>query len=255
MPITDVLSIQLYTLRELGEVDHVLDAAADAGFIHVEMIGSHLDHAQSMRRKLDDRGLRGSSSHVGLAQLRDQPEGMIDACITLGITELYMPAVPPEDRDMDAAGWRTLGLELGELAERFQKSGVKLGYHNHHWELSPKEHHSTALELLFEAAGSSPLVWQADVAWLVRGGVQPESWLERYRDRLSSAHVKDIARDGEGLDEDGWADVGRGILDWPALWTACCENGAGWMVVEHDKPRDPAVSAKRSYSFLTNMMS
>ncbi len=253
MHIADVLSIQLYSLRELGDLDRTLDAAAAAGFRYVEMIGSHLDDAERMRRKLELRGLEGSSSHVGLAQLREKPEAIMAACETLGITEIYMPAVPPDDRDMDAAGWRALGAELGDLAEDFQTSGIRLGYHNHHWELKPKEGEKTALDLIFEAAGAAPLTWQADVAWLVRGDAEPTSWLSRYRDRLLSAHVKDIAPEGENADQDGWADVGHGVLQWPKLWEACRANGAGWMVVEHDKPAEPAGSIRRSYDFLVGM--
>ena len=253
MSVTDVLSIQLYTLRDLGSVDHVLDAAASAGYRHVEMIGSHLDDAETVRGMLDARGLKGSSSHVGLEQLRARPDVMIEAAQTLGIDELYMPAVPLEDRDMDAAGWRALGLELGQLAERFEQNGISLGYHNHDWELQPKEGDVTALELIFEASGSAPLSWQIDVAWLIRGGGDPTSWLSRYRGRVSSAHVKDIAPEGQNLDEDGWADVGHGTLDWPALWHACRNAGARWMVVEHDNPADPVSCARRSFDFLTNM--
>ncbi len=250
---SDVLSIQLYTLRSLGGVDVVLDAAAGAGFGQVELLGAHLDDAERVQRKLEARGLNASSAHVSLEQLRERPEAMLAAAPALGITDLFMPAVPAEDRDMAAAGWRALGVELGRLSEMFQKSGVRLGYHNHHWELVLKEGPTTALELMFEAAGASPLAWQADVAWLMRGGAEPAAWLERYRDRLQSVHVKDIARDGEGLEEDGWADVGHGILDWQALWKLCRAQGARWMVVEHDKPKDPARSAERSYRFLASM--
>jgi sugar phosphate isomerase/epimerase len=164
-----------------------------------------------------------------------------------------MPAVPPDQRAMAADGWRALGRELGELAERFEAQGLELGYHNHHWELEPKDGDRTALELIFEAAGDSPLTWQADVAWLVRGGVEPKAWLERYRDRLTSAHVKDIAPAGQNEDEDGWADVGAGVLDWRDLWQACRTAGAKWMVVEHDKPADPARTARASFAYLKGM--
>jgi len=253
MSVTDVLSIQLYSLRDLGSVDHVLDAAAAAGFRHVEMIGAHLDDAEAVRAKLDARGLKGSSSHVGLGQLRDRADAIIAACQSLGIDELYMPAVPLEDRDMDAEGWRAIGLELGHLAEAFKKSGIQLGYHNHDWELRLKEADTTALELIFDTAGSAPLTWQADVAWLVRGGADPDLWLSNLGNRLRSVHVKDIAPDGEKQDEDGWTDVGTGTLHWPRLWQVTRAGGAGWMVVEHDKPADPAGFAKRSYDFLANM--
>ncbi len=253
MRTADVLSLQLYSLRELGDLDRILEAAAHAGFRHVELIGTHLDDPTRTQRKLETHGLQASSSHVGLDQLRGKPDEIAEACDILGFDELYMPAVPPEDRDMDAAGWLALGVELGDLAEDFQARGLHLGYHNHHWELTPKDGAKTAFELLFEAAGETPLAWQADVAWLVRGGVDPVAWLDRYRDRLRSAHVKDIAPDGENLDQDGWADVGAGRLDWPSLWEACRARGAGWMVVEHDKPADPAGCARRCYDYLANM--
>ena len=253
MRIVDVLSIQLYTLRELGDLDRILEAVAHAGFRHVEMVGSHLDDPARTLRRLETHGLRASSSHVGLAQLRQKPEAIMEAAEALGIDELYMPAVPPEDRNMDAAGWRALGAELSDIAEDFLVQGLRLGYHNHHWELTPKDGEKTALELIFDAAGDGPLTWQADVAWLVRGGAEPETWLARYADRLRSAHVKDIAPEGENVDQDGWADVGHGVLDWPKLWEACRVQGAGWMVVEHDKPADPAGSARRSFESLVNM--
>jgi len=249
----DVLSIQLYSLRDLGDLDRVLEAASHAGFRHVEMIGSHLDDPARTLRRLETHGLRASSSHVGLAQLREKPDAIIEAAEILGIDELYMPAVPLEDREMDADGWRALGANLGDLADDFLVQGIRLGYHNHHWELTPKDGDKTALELIFEAAGESPLAWQADVAWLVRGGAVPEVWLNRYADRLRSVHVKDIAPAGDNTDQDGWADVGHGTLDWRKLWEACRASGAGWMVVEHDKPADPAGTARRSYDYLANM--
>jgi len=139
------------------------------------------------------------------------------------------------------------------MAERFQSEGIALGYHNHNWELTPKDGTKTALELLFAAAAGSPLTWQVDVAWLVRGGADPKTWIERYKNRVVSAHVKDIAPAGEALDEDGWADVGHGVLDWRDLWCFCRAAGARWMVVEHDKPADPARCARRSFAFLSTI--
>ena len=253
MSVTDVLSIQLYTLRSLESLDAILDAVAEAGYRHVETVGSHLDDPAGVRSKLDARGLAASSSHVSLAALREKPEAVIDACRTLGFTHLFMPAVPPEQRDMAAEGWRSLGHELGRIAEHFQGQGIRLGYHNHHWELKPKDGSKTALELIFEAAGTSPLTWQVDVAWLVRGAVDPKEWIGRYRDRIAAAHVKDIAPAGQNEDQDGWADVGSGVLDWRDLWRTCREAGAEWMVVEHDKPADPAQTARNSIGFLRNI--
>src|SRR5215218_2207909 len=135
MSVTDILSIQLYTLRSLENLDRVLDTVAGAGYRYVETVGSHLDDAANIRSKLDARGLKVSSSHVSLAALREKPDAVLAACRTLGFTDLYMPAVPTDDRDMGADGWRALGLELGKMADRMKGKGIALGYHNHHWEL------------------------------------------------------------------------------------------------------------------------
>ena len=253
MGYTDILSIQLYTLRSLGDLDRVLDVVKQAGYGHVETVASHLDDAENVRAKLDARGLKASSSHVSLAALRNQPDVVVRACRILGFDQLFMPAVPPEQRQSQAPFWRALGRELGEIAKRMRDQGIAFGYHNHHWELAPKEGAKTALELIFEAAESSPLAWQVDVAWLVRGGGDPKKWMERYRDRVISAHVKDIAPQGQNKDQDGWADVGAGVLDWRDLWQAAHAAGARWMVIEHDKPANPAATARASYAFISRM--
>src|SRR5215471_16497574 len=113
MSVTDVLSIQLYTLRSMNDLDRTLDTVAAAGFRNVEGVGSHLDDAANVRAKLDTRGLAFSSSHVGLAALRERPDRVMAACQLLRFDQLFMPAVPLEQRDMDASGWRSLGRELG----------------------------------------------------------------------------------------------------------------------------------------------
>lgn len=247
---SEPLSIQLYNFRNLGDIDLALDIVANAGYRNVEGIGSHLDDAAVVAPKVAARGLKMTSCHVGLAALRERPQRVIDACKTFGFTDLYMPAVPPEQRAMDAAGWRAVGKELGEMADTFAKSGIALGYHNHHWEMQKKEGDKTALELLFEAAGSSPLAFEVDVAWLIRGEVDPQHWIAKYKSRVTGAHVKDIAPAGQNLDQDGWADVGHGTVDWKTLWQVCLDAGARHMVVEHDKPADPAATARRSIAYL-----
>lgn len=246
------ISIQMYSLRNAGSLDAQLDLAASAGYRHVELIGSHLDDANATRTALDARGLRASSSHVSLPQLRDKLCAVLAACNTIGVGELFMPAVPEAERDADGAYWEALGRELGHIAQQCRADGVALGYHNHDWEMRDKGGR-TALERLFDGAADSPLVWQVDVAWLARAGVDPLQWLRRYAGRITSAHAKDLAPQGEKLDEDGWADVGHGRLPWRTLASACRAAGARWLVAEHDRPNDPARFARNSFAFLNSL--
>ena len=140
------------------------------------------------------------------------------------------------------------------MASRASDKGVELGYHNHNWELRVQPDGRTALQCLFEGAGNAPLKWQVDVAWLVRGQADPVQWMERYQDRIVSVHAKDLAPSGTGTDEDGWADVGLGVLDWRnTLAPASVKYGARWLVAEQDMPSDPARFARNSFAFLNSL--
>jgi sugar phosphate isomerase/epimerase len=253
MNLADELSIQLYSLREFGDLDRQLDALAELGFRRVETVGGHLADARATRAKLDAHGIKAPTGHVGMADLRTRLDWVADQARTVGIEQLFMPAVPLEEREGTADAWRAVGAELGGMAERMAAHGVALGYHNHHWELIALPDGRTPLELLFEGAAGSRLTFEADLAWLVRGGVDPLAWLDWYRDRLTAVHVKDIAPLGENLDEDGWSDIGAGILDWPTLWLESLAHGARWMVLEHDKPKDPVGFARTGRAFLLQL--
>ena len=100
------------------------------------------------------------------------------------------------------------------------------------------------MSLILEHAPS--VEWEADIAWIVRGGGDPMAWIADHGDRMTTAHVKDIAPDGECVDEDGWADVGHGTMDWAAITAALRGAGVDLFVMEHDKPSDAARFAKRS---------
>ena len=44
--------------------------------------------------------------HVGLAALREKFDATVAACRAIGIGQLFMPAVPPDQRGMDGVGCR-----------------------------------------------------------------------------------------------------------------------------------------------------
>ena len=56
--------------------------------------------------------------------LRARLDWVVDQAKTLGIVQLFMPAVPVEERDRPAGHWRALGDELAEMAERLAAKGL-----------------------------------------------------------------------------------------------------------------------------------
>ena len=96
------------------------------------------------------------------------------------------------------------------------------------------------------AAADENLMLELDLGWVRVAGLDPVGWINKYAGRIAAAHIKDIAPDGECTDEDGWADVGHGIMDWAAIHSALQSAGVGHYVVEHDNPADDARFAQRS---------
>ncbi len=241
------LSLQLYSLRLEGDLPAQLDIARNSGFRIVETIGSHLTDAAQTRALLDARGLAAQSGHVSMDALRNSFDETISAAKTVGLSLLAMPAMPPDQRSLDADGWRALGAELGGMAARMADAGLALAYHNHDWEMVDVGD-DLALGLLLDAGANGGLRWQADLAWAIRGDRDPAVLIDRFGDRLASVHVKDIAPAGESEDEDGWADVGHGTVDWADLWRRCGGTDARLMVAEHDNPSDGARFARRTFA-------
>ena len=124
-----------------------------------------------------------------------------------------------------------------KIAQKVKDEGMTLLYHNHSFEFGRYDG-KLGLEHLLDSAPDLGL--ELDVGWCQEGGVDPTPLLDKYAGRVKRLHVKDRAPEGENTDQDGWADVGHGVIDWPPLLKAAAKDaGAEWFVVEHDEPADP----------------
>lgn len=245
------LAIQLYTLRNVeGGPDAQLRLAASAGYRAVETVGAHGLEPSRLRDMLDAHDLRAVSSHVSFHALRDDAPGMVAFARAVGTDVLVIPWLPEELRPDDADGWRALGRELGEIGARFGDDGVRLLYHNHDFEMAVHDG-QPGIAWLLDAAGEDRLGFEPDIAWMVRGGGEPLSLLDRYAGRCPRVHVKDLAEPGRADTEGGWAAVGSGVLDWDRFLRAAKAAGTEWYIVEHDAPRDPAAVLRESLAFLS----
>ena len=81
----------------------------------------------------------------------------------------------------------------------------------------------------------------------MRAGADPIAPITTYGSRIAIAHLQDTAATGEADDEDGWADVGHGTMDWPTLFQALKAAGTRHFVMEHDNPSDHRRFAQRAF--------
>lgn len=248
------LSLQLFSVRGLGNLNSQLEAAALSGFRSVEALEAHLATPEAFKDALTRHHLDCPSAHVSLDLLRRRLSNLADACHTLGIRSLFVPDAPSDRRADRNGGWERFGAELASLADELGGYGLALGYHNKDQGFSALSGGFLGFETLFRAARGSALKWQADVAWLHRVGLEPSVWLKRYADILISAHVKDQAPTGTNDIEDGWTEVGAGTMLWPSLWKVAVDCGAKTLVVEHDNPKEPIRFARQSFAYLSRFV-
>ncbi|MDF0596226.1 sugar phosphate isomerase/epimerase family protein [Psychromarinibacter halotolerans] len=237
-------SYQLYSSRH-HPLSDTLKMLGELGYTQVEGYGGLFAEADvgDLKAELDGNGLTMPTGHFSLEMVRDEPGRVLEIATVLGMKGVFVPAVGPEERVKDAAGWAELGRVLARIGKPVQDAGLTFGWHNHAFEFAEIDSAETPLDLILQGG---PLALEFDVAWAVVGGQDPLDWIEKYGDRLYAAHIKDIAPDGECEDEDGWADVGHGTMDWPTIMTALRRTPCQYFVMEHDNPSDPARFARRS---------
>jgi sugar phosphate isomerase/epimerase len=238
-------SFQLYSARNFQPWSSVFKLVADAGYSQVEGFGDVYSDPEALRAELDRNGLTMPTGHFSMAMLENEVDRVRRIAQTLDMKIIICPHIAAELRPADAAGWRGFGERLAKVGGAVKLAGHEFAWHNHDFEFARLPDGSTPMEHILAAAPD--IGWEMDVAWAIRGGADPLPWIDRHDPRIVAVHVKDIARPGQGLDEDGWADVGHGTVDWPGLMAALrARPAARYHVMEHDNPSDLGRFARRS---------
>jgi sugar phosphate isomerase/epimerase len=237
-------SFQLYSARNFPPLSDTFELLASLGYKSVEGFGGLYGDRDGLKALLDKSGLTMPTGHFGLDQLKDTENGLKTAEV-LGVKTLFCPAVPRELWEQGEDAWKALAEQLAELGRIYTREGYGFGWHNHHFEFWPTKSGRLPMDIILE--GAPDIAWEMDVAWVVRGKNDPLAWIEKYGDRITAIHVKDIAPEGEAVDEDGWADVGHGTMDWQSIMDAVrSKTKAQHFVMEHDNPSDLKRFASRS---------
>ncbi len=246
MTLAHPLGMQLYSGSKFPPVEAQFATIARHGFTSVETFAASYDDVLA----LNAHGLSARSGHFSVAMLESDEKLTFEIARQLGIEIVVAPYLTPSERPATAEGWKALGARLVAIDARLTAVGLRFAWHNHDFEFQPLADRSLPIEHLL----GDHLKWEADLAWTVRAGADPRLWVERYRGRIPLVHVKDIAPVGYKSEEDGWADVGAGILPWSELWPLCASAGAEMMIAEHDNPSDfdrfarVSASAMRGYA-------
>lgn len=236
------LSLQLYTVRE--ELDRDLPATiarvAEIGFTQVEPYGL-TDYGPRLAGPLAEHGITAPTTHTGLIDA-DLP-AVFAAAAALGTGTLIDPFVDPK-RWQDESEVRAIADQLNEVAAKAKDHGLRVGYHNHHFELESRIGDRHALEVFADALDPD-VVLEVDTYWAVVGGADVPALLGRLGDRVVALHVKD----GDGsLDNKAQVAVGAGSMPVQAILDAA--PGRLAVVELDDTTGDMFTAVANSYAWL-----
>ena len=188
---TTPISVQLYTIREAIAADAgaAIHRLAALGFDTVE--GFALPQlADRYAEALPAAGLTMPTCHATLIGVDVEP--VFDAAAKVGIGMVIEPWVDPE-RWTTRADIEKIAAELSAIAPRAADAGLRIGYHNHWFELENRIDGTSALEILADALDPAVLL-EVDTYWAEIGGEPAPALLRRLGDRVSHIHVKDGPR-------------------------------------------------------------
>ncbi|MEW1808628.1 sugar phosphate isomerase/epimerase [Pseudarthrobacter sp. NPDC080039] len=181
-------SLQLYTVRgPLGiDLPGTIARVAGLGYTAVEPY-NFVATADVLAKALKENGLSAPSGHAPL--LRADQDEIFDAARKLGIGTVIDPHV-------DRAQWNTeedikaTAEALNSAARKGATYGVRVGYHNHEFELESRIGGRPALEVL--AGHLDPeVILEVDTYWAAVGGEDASALLRRLGERVKFMHIKD----------------------------------------------------------------
>ncbi|MDJ0320544.1 sugar phosphate isomerase/epimerase [Pseudarthrobacter sp. PS3-L1] len=181
-------AIQLYTLRNAIEQDlpGTIRKVADIGFTQVEPY-NFVATATELGAALKENNLTAPSGHAPLLSA-DQDE-IFTAAKALGMTTVIDPFLAAEHWQ-NAEDIQKTAAALNAAAKKGAQYGIRVGYHNHQWELESMIEGRTALEYFADLLDPE-LVLEVDTYWVAVGGQDPVKILETLGERVKFIHIKD----------------------------------------------------------------
>src|SRR5690606_40440332 len=104
--------------------------------------------------------------------------------------------------------------------------------------------------MLIEETDPDLVKFEIDTYWVKKGGEDPAEYMKKLNNRCPLLHIKDM----EPGEEQFFAEVGEGILNFEEIFKVAEEIGTEWIIVEQDLcRRDEFECIKTSYENLEKM--
>ncbi len=261
-------ALQLYGVRHNMQKDPAgtLTRLAEMGYTHVEH-ANYVNHkfygwtAKEFKKILDERGLKMPSGHTVL-QKRHWDEKtndftgdwkkLVDDAAYMGQKFVISPSIDAGLRKNydDFMHFMEVFNKCGELC---QQSGMRFGYHNHHFEFSESLQGEKLFDLMMKNTDADKVVMQLDIGNMYIAGAHAKDVLEKYPGRYDNIHVKDMVRNeaGSGFES---SILGKGVIGVREIIDLAREMGTRLFIIEQEsyQGQDPLAAMKENLEVMTS---
>src|SRR5437016_12408171 len=234
------IGLELYSVRDaMGrDPDGTLAAVRAMGYSDVELLwsfGNFGRTTEQVRTALDRDGLRAPSAHISPIILFVGWERSLEIAHRLGHEYLIVPSFPEETRSLD--DWREWADRFNTAGAVARRAGIWLAFHNESDHMTPIDG-KVPYDVFVERTDPKVVRLQLDTGNMVMGGGDPFAYLQRYRDRYWSFHLKDVVPDRSHDTV-----LGTGTVDFKRLLAAVPDLDRKFCYVEQEGQDDPLGNA------------
>jgi len=241
------LGAQLYTLRDQMNADPAATLArvADIGYKHVQVSGFSYD-ASELKSICDGLGLSIPLTHTPPERILNDTQQVIADHKTMNCPYVGLGGMPHQYRC--AGGAKQFIKDFTPAMEQFAAAGLKFQYHNHSFEFERFDG-VTLFDELIKHSDPALLGFILDTYWVEHGGLDVPALIRRMAGRIDVCHLKDMTIVNN---EQRYAPVGHGNMNWPPILAAFAEIGTQFAFVEQDEcyGECPLDELAKSFEFL-----
>ncbi len=247
----DRIGIELYAVRNAMKAspERTLEALAKIGYTDVELLWSFKNFGQSVKEvkaSLKATGLKAPSAHMAPETILTEWEQRCAEAKERGMTYLTAPSLPAEaNKSIEVVKlWANRFNSAGEVARRF---GLWIALHNepnHEKRIMGQK----PMDVFLAETDPKLVRFQLDVGNMLMGGGDPLAFLQQYRNRCWSFHLKNVIADRTKDTE-----LAKGVFDLKGFLAAVPELEKKPCFVEQEGSGDELASAQENFAYLRGL--
>jgi sugar phosphate isomerase/epimerase len=245
------VGLELYAVRRAmsKNPEKTLADIAAMGYKDVELLWSFGNFGRTpaqVKQTLANEGLRAPSAHMDPIQLFVGWERSLDTASFLGHQYLIVPSFSGEtSRTLD--DWKEWADRFNAAGAVARKHGIWLAFHNEADHM-PLIDGQVPYDVFVQRTDPSVVRHQLDVGNMLIGGGDPMAYLEKYKDRYWSFHLKDVQADRKSDTQ-----LGTGIFDFKKFLAAVPNLNQKPAYIEHESPADELAAARNNINYLRGL--